>query len=120
MQELLENLRVEFKSRQLMQVREEPQKVEATSLIQSFLDTHAKLAANGQNSMQLRIRPAFPTNLCIPLTNFKRVLNNLVSNALKHTTKGLVSVSFECLSAQALSAVREPFVVGADLDPTRD
>ena len=69
MQELLENLRFEFKSRQSMQIGEELQKVEATSLIRSFLDTHAKLATNGQNLMQLCIRPAFPMNIRIPLIN---------------------------------------------------
>ena len=69
MQELLENLRFEFKSRQSMQIGEELQKVEATSLIRSFLDTHVKLATNGQNLMQLCIRPAFPMNIRIPLIN---------------------------------------------------
>ena len=63
-------------------------------LLQGLGRTHSKLAGNGENTIVLRINGPFPETLNLHRVIFKRIINNFITNSLKHTTHGKVGITF--------------------------
>jgi len=83
--DMLDNLRLEFKSHHLMDVNEAAREIQSVDFIKGLKRTHSRLAKNGNNSFRLMTEALFPNKLWIQRINVKRVINNLISNSLKHT-----------------------------------
>jgi signal transduction histidine kinase len=90
MEEMLENMRAEFKIKQGMQLKEEIKAVETTEFAKSLGSTHSALTENGQNFLHISIDNNYPKTLNIQRTLIKRIANNFITNSLKHTEKGHV------------------------------
>lgn len=82
---MLENLKTSFKLGHSMEIVEEKANVTTQEIVQSICKTHKKLAINGVNEYSVQICEYFPKHLFIQKTLFKRVVNNIISNSLKHT-----------------------------------
>lgn len=82
---MLENLKTSFKLGHGMDIVEEKIDVSTNEIVQSICKTHKKLALKGLNKYSVQINELFPKNLNIQKTLFKRVVNNIISNSLKHT-----------------------------------
>lgn len=94
MHEMLDSLKTEFKSRNDMQFNEKTDDQLTHDLLKSFKLANTKLAQNGKNTLEFVIEQNFPKCLSIKPTILKRICNNFISNALKHTQNGNVKVSF--------------------------
>lgn len=92
LEDMLENLRTEFKARNLMDLKEQPRPVSSEEFILSLRSSHSRLAKNGSNNLTFETAEGFPLNLKIQRLNTKRIINNLISNSLKHTNNGDVAV----------------------------
>ena len=92
--EMLENLRTEFKCRHGMEFYEKPTQVVASTFIETFLHSHSNLAHNGENGLEFKLKKGFPLQIAIQKMNVKRIVNNLITNSLKHSLKGKVRISF--------------------------
>ena len=95
MEEMLENMRAQFKLSQGMELKEELKEVEAKEYAKSFGSTHQALAENGQNFLHIMVEVGFPLVLRIPRTLVKRTANNFITNSLKHTKKGHIYIEFK-------------------------
>ena len=95
MEEMLENMRAQFKLSQGMELKEELKDVEAKEFAKSFGSTHQALAENGHNFLHINVEAGFPKVLRIPRTLVKRTANNFITNSLKHTEKGHVYIEFK-------------------------
>ena len=86
-------------------VKPQLQSVDLAALLHSVRDEFAALAA--QKGLELRL--VLPTNPCVARTDpdlTRRILNNLVGNALKFTHAGSVSLSTKrCLSGEGTTKV---------------
>lgn len=111
--DMLENLRAEFKSAFLMEVNEAERVIVSQELVEGLKRTHSRLAKNGNNSLRFVISAGFPTKLFVKGLNMKRVINNLISNALKHTNFGNVSVTFKIDEFYASDIQTNDYVIGA-------
>lgn len=100
LEDMLENLRTEFKARQLMDLKEQHRMVSTEEFIMSLKSSHTRLAKNGNNSLLLEAGEEFPESLKLQRLNTKRIINNLISNSLKHTTCGEVSVTLSIQTAR--------------------
>ena len=98
LEDMLENLRTEFKVRNLMDLKEQPRSVNSEEFIISLKSSHTRLAKNGNNLLILETSEGFPINLKIQRLNTKRIINNLITNSLKHTNAGKVSVMFSIVN----------------------
>lgn len=98
LEDMLENLRTEFKARNLMDLKEQPRSVNSEEFIMSLKSSHTRLAKNGNNLLILETSEGFPINLKIQRLNTKRIINNLITNSLKHTNAGNVSVMFSIVN----------------------
>lgn len=98
LEDMLENLRTEFKVRNLMDLKEQPRSVNSEEFIMSLKSSHTRLAKNGKNLFILETSEGFPINLKIQRLNTKRIINNLITNSLKHTNAGNVSVMFSIVN----------------------
>jgi len=94
MNEMLDTLKTEFKSRNSMKFDEKTDDYKTHDLLKSFKMSFTKLALNGKNNVEFYIQQNFPEYLSIKPTILKRIVNNLISNSLKHTYTGNVKVSF--------------------------
>jgi len=56
-----------------------------------------KLTESGNNLLTLTIEDKFPVKIFIAKSLLKRILNNFISNALKHTKNGEIKVSFSII-----------------------
>lgn len=83
--EMLENLKTSFKLGNNMDIFEENILISTNEIVQSIGKSHTKLALNGFNKFSIEIMKNFPLKLLIQKTLFKRVVNNIISNSLKHT-----------------------------------
>ena len=86
--DMLDNLRMEFKSHHFMVVNEVSRQLESVDIIMGFKRTHSRLAKNGNNSLRFVSEKGFPSKLYVQRINVKRIVNNLISNSLKHTQFG--------------------------------
>lgn len=92
--EMLANLRIEFKSRNNMEIDEKNEFVNTMKMVTSIVNTFKSLAEKGNNILKIEIEKDFPEAICMKPIMLKRIINNLISNALKHTLNGEVSVNF--------------------------
>lgn len=97
MEEMIENLKTEFKSKNQMKFKEEVKEVEAKEFLQSLQNSHMKLADIANNKLTLKIYEKFPIKILVAKSLLKRILNNFISNALKHTKEGEVNVGFSII-----------------------
>lgn len=102
LEDMLENLRTEFKARNLMDLKEQPRSVTSEEFILSLKSSHTRLAKNGNNNLTFETSESFPQKIKIQRLNTKRIINNLISNSLKHTTNGDVLVYFTILNPRDL------------------
>jgi len=89
MTEMLEVLRFEFKSKNGMSLEENKAYKQSKEFIESLANTHKSLAENGNNALIFSLSQ-FPDIMYIPVSIIKRIINNLISNALKHTKDGII------------------------------
>jgi len=92
LQDMLDNLRIEFKTLHGMAVEEKSRHVKFIQLLEGIKRPHILLAKNGKNILSIDTQSNFPEIVYIQQLNVKRIVNNLISNALKHTNKGKVSI----------------------------
>ena len=110
LEDMLENLRTEFKARQLMDLKEQPRRVKTEEFIKSLKSSHTRLAKNGNNSLLLEAAEGFPLNLKLQRLNTIRIINNLISNSLKHTTSGEVSVILSIQSSRDIESTSAEYL----------
>lgn len=91
--DMLDNLRVEFRSQLLLDVNERQRDIVSEEFIYGLKRTHSRQAKNKNNQLRITHESHFPKNLWVQRLNLKRVTNNLISNAIKHTRNGQVDVS---------------------------
>lgn len=96
-EEMLENMRAEFKYKQGMQFSEVAKEIVFVDFARALFPTHAQLATNGKNIIEIKIKPNMPVTAYLKRSLVKRITNNFISNSLKHTIKGLVQISFSRL-----------------------
>lgn len=56
------------------------------------------MSQNGNNQLIFDVEQYFPNKISIQPTIVKRIVNNLISNSLKHTKNGKVSVKINKLN----------------------
>jgi len=94
LKEMLEVLRFEFKSKNGMTLEETKEYKLSKEFVMSIANTHKTLAENGNNALLISLNQ-FPEYMYISVSTIKRIINNFISNALKHTKDGVVKVKFE-------------------------
>jgi signal transduction histidine kinase len=107
MEEMIENLKTEFKSKNQMKFKEEQKEINSISFLKSFRNAHSKLAESGQNLFRMQLVDGFPGRITVAKSLLKRILNNFISNALKHTKNGEVTLSFETLTKTQLLDIND-------------
>lgn len=103
MEEMIENLKTEFKSQNKMKFKEELKEIHTQSFLKSFRNAHEKLAESGKNLYRMKMVYNFPPTFTMAKSLLKRILNNFISNALKHTKNGQVTLSFEIITLIGMS-----------------
>jgi len=63
MQEMLDNMRAEFKYKQGMSFQEELKEVEIMQFARNFILTHSQLAENGRNHLEINVLKYCPERL---------------------------------------------------------
>lgn len=116
MEEMIENLKTEFKSANKMKFREELKEINSKGFLKSFKNAHEKLAESGKNLWRMQLAHDFPDRISLAKSLLKRILNNFISNALKHTKNGEVTLSFDVITLQQLKDLENWFQVGSELD----
>lgn len=88
-----------------MQFSEVAKEITFVDFARTFFPTHAQLATNGKNILEIKIKKDMPTTAYLKRSLVKRIANNFISNSLKHTIKGLVQITFsiEKTSAEILT-----------------
>lgn len=99
MQEMIENMRAEFKLNKGMSFEDELKEINILTFMQTYLPTHSQLADNGRNNLIITIEKDCPVNVKIKKTIVKRISNNFISNSLKHTMNGTVKITISKTSA---------------------
>lgn len=116
MQEMLENMRAEFKYKQGMNFQEELKGVEILKFVKTYIPTHSQLAENGRNKLIITVKKECPEKVYIKRSIVKRITNNFISNSLKHTMNGAVKLTISAMSAyQILTNTDDWIHVGTDL-----
>lgn len=72
-----------------------PEPVALAELLQSTLDFFSVTAAQKSLDLQLQLAPSTPQTLLCDGLRLKQILNNLLSNALKFTQEGRVTIEVE-------------------------
>jgi len=101
--EMLENLKTEFKSRHNMDFKEDERLVNTQEFIELISRSHIRLAANGNNSFEIATDDLIPDEIKIRKITVARICNNLISNALKHTNDGKVTVTLKVANIKDLT-----------------
>jgi len=83
--EMLESLKMEFKMMNNMKNDEKAKEVSTQDFIESLANSSIKLANNGKNTIKLQINSGFPKSINVQTVTLKRVMNNFITNSLKHT-----------------------------------
>jgi len=95
-----------------MNVNERQRELDSVEFIKGLKRGHSRQAKNQANSLRFTTESFFPKKLYVQRLNLKRVTNNLISNAIKHTQKGLVDVSIRLETIQMNNFNSEFILVG--------
>jgi signal transduction histidine kinase len=87
-------------------LRLKPEKTDLRQLVQDVLDYARPLAARKQLTLQLKVLKTSP-DLYVDLEKMERVLVNLLSNALKFTDQGGVTVTMDASDGEARIGVED-------------
>lgn len=93
-EEMLENMRAEFKFKQGMKFSEVANQVTMFEFARSFITTHTQLAINNSNNIKIVLSNPLPEKAHIKRSLVKRIVDNFISNALKHTQNGDIQIKF--------------------------
>lgn len=116
LQDMLDNLRAEFKHAYRMNMNESAREVNTKEFLKSLKRTHLRLAKNGKNHFRIESIKGFPVKIHIPRINIKRVANNIISNALKHTHRGKIEVKISIENENNINSENIGFLhVGASI-----
>ena len=89
---MLDILKTTFKSVNKMNFNESKTEVNSQEVFKTFVESNRQLAIKGNNEIKIdlfEIKEKFEVNISL----FKRIINNLISNALKHTKDGNVKLA---------------------------
>jgi len=116
---MLDNLRLSFKTSRGMSVKENLREVNTTEFLKGFKRSQKSLSKNGQNRLTIESHHDMPVVLCIQQLNVKRVVNNLLSNSLKHTRGGQVSLYTGLVESDEIEliSIEECIHIGARIIP---
>jgi len=89
---MLDTLKIEFKHRHEMNLKENMVYTNTEDLIKSMVETDRNLAKNGNNAINFQIEKDFPKEVLASKTTLKRIVNNFITNSLKHTVNGEIQV----------------------------
>jgi len=92
LQDMLDILRMEFKFSEGMSTHENLREVKSAEYLRGFKRSMKLLAKNGKNKLTIDSHHHFPEKLLLQQLNIKRIINNLLSNSLKHTLRGDISL----------------------------
>jgi len=81
-----------------MKNEEKDKEVSTQDFIQSLANSNLKLANNGKNTIRIQIDKGFPKTIHVQTVTLKRVMNNFITNSLKHTIEGEVVVYMDLSS----------------------
>lgn len=81
--DMLDNLRKEFISYLLVDVNERHREMDSSEFILALKRTHSRQAKNRHNKIYFTTESFFPKKLWVQRLNIKRIINNLISNAIK-------------------------------------
>jgi len=81
-----------------MDVNERVRALESLDFIDGLMRTHSRLAKNLKCNLKICTENDFPARILIQSMNLKRVTNNLITNAIKHTPNGKVDVKIELIT----------------------
>mmetsp|Transcript_14110 Transcript_14110/g.11659 ORF Transcript_14110/g.11659 Transcript_14110/m.11659 type:complete len:215 (-) Transcript_14110:733-1377(-) len=120
LKEMLEVLRFEFKSKNGMTLEETKEYKHSIEFVKSIANTHKTLAENGNNALLISL-DQFPEYMYISVSTIKRIINNFISNALKHTKDGRIKISFNkvCEIANCSEDV-ELIHKGSEINPAQE
>jgi len=90
--EMLDNLRYEFKQSKGMSLDEAIREVSTKELLDCIKRSQKLLAKNGKNKLIIESHQNCPSIIAVKQLSLKRVINNLMSNALKHTRNGRINM----------------------------
>lgn len=76
-----------------MDVNERQRELDSAEFIFGLKRTHSRQARNRNNKLRFTTESFFPKKLWVQRLNLKRVTNNLIANAIKHTQNGFIDVS---------------------------
>lgn len=93
-EEMLENMRAEFKFKQGMKFSEIANQINMFEFARSFITTHTQLASDNKNNLKIILSKNLPEVAFIKRSLVKRIINNFISNSLKHTLSGEVQIKF--------------------------
>jgi len=116
---MLDHLRMEFKTSKGMSVKENLREIKIAEFLKGFKRSQKLLAKNGSNVLRIESQSSMPKVILLQQLNVKRVVNNLLSNALKHTKSGSVTLLTGLVkSGQLLDGSAEGLIhVGSKIIP---
>lgn len=121
MLEMLENLKASFQITQAMENCENLESLPVEELVHSVGCSQRKLAKTGNNSLKFDVDQLVPKSLTIKKNLVKRVVNNMLTNSLKHTQNGSVNVNISMTdtlkATDAQKFMESAMTVGAVRDP---
>jgi len=112
--DMLDNTSAEFKSWHLMDVDEPKRELDSMEFIKGLKHTHARQSKNRNNHLRVSTESFFPKKLWVQRLNLKRVANNLISNAIKHTSEGYIDISIRLEKVKIDHFNADDLVVGSN------
>lgn len=77
-----------------MNFSEEGNIINIHEFAKSFINAHTQLASKGMNYFTIKLHKNVPVQALLKRSITKRIINNFISNSLKHTQQGEVNVNF--------------------------
>lgn len=91
---MLDGLRLVYKMRYNMDLKEEPKTVETKQMTDCLKSTFTNLTLNGKNEFKIQVNQGFPEKLTFQSKLLKRIINNILLNSFNSTIRGKVSINF--------------------------
>lgn len=111
--DMLDNLKAEFKSYLLLDVNERHRDLVSSEFIFGLKRTHLRQAKNRNTRLKLTCESNFPKKIWVQRLNIKKIMNNLITNAIKHTKDGFVDVSIRLEQINLIHFNPKFMIVGA-------